>query len=42
MESALSIKQSDPQVLYRLGLAYYANEHYTKCIRVSSILYVDP
>lgn len=30
---ALSINDSDPQVLYRLGLSYYSYEKYKKCIK---------
>jgi hypothetical protein len=35
METALSYANTDPQVLYKLGLAYYANEKYRRAIRVS-------
>lgn len=30
---ALAINDSDPQVLYRLGLSYYSYEKYKKCIK---------
>ena len=32
-ETALNIKSDDPHILYRLGLAYYASESFTKCVR---------
>lgn len=30
--SALRVNENDPQVLYKLGLSYYAFEKYKKCI----------
>ena len=31
--TALQIDETDPQILYRLGLSYYAFEKYKKCIK---------
>ena len=33
LTAALQINEADPQVLYRLGLAFYAFEKYKKCIK---------
>jgi tetratricopeptide (TPR) repeat protein len=29
----LEVSHEDPQVLYKLGLSYYANENYKVCIK---------
>lgn len=33
LTDALKVNENDPQVLYKLGLAYYAFEKYKKCIK---------
>jgi tetratricopeptide (TPR) repeat protein len=33
LQTALNIDETDPQVLYRLGLSYYAFDKYKKCIK---------
>lgn len=33
LERALSIKDTDPQVLYKQGIAYFAFKKYKRCIK---------
>ena len=33
LNTALNIDDTDPQILYRLGLSYYAFEKYKRCIK---------
>ena len=33
LNQALAVNENDPQVLYKLGLSYYAFEKYKKCIK---------
>ena len=33
LQSALQINESDAQVLYKQGLAYFAHKKYKKCIQ---------
>jgi tetratricopeptide (TPR) repeat protein len=40
LESALKINQTDPQVHYKLGLAYFAFEKYRRSIKVKCVLII--
>jgi tetratricopeptide (TPR) repeat protein len=33
LTTAVNINATDPQILYRLGISYYAFEKYKKCIK---------
>ena len=37
MDRALNQNQQDPQVLYKLGLTYYADQKYKKCIKTMKL-----